>query len=461
MRRVIAVAVVVGLGMSAVATLPAWAGGQTAGAVAGQPVAAPTKVVRYRGLEFRVPAGWPVYRLDLHPSVCVRYDIHAVYLGTPGPDQQCPAHLVGRTQTVSIIPSGGSEGQIAVQRAQPGTTAGTVVGNLPSVHAAVVQDTQRHSLRVTVPAGVAPAATVVATYGASPSAVEQVLASLRAAPGGLDAAPVARQDAIRPQPAPEPTTISWQGVPPGWPVQDVVQPPPPPPPPPAFKPAAGFDTCTAPPLATMRAWRRAFRAVGIYIGGVNAACDPGNLSASWISQAARIGWEMLPLYVGPQSACWGGGGVLINPRHAAAEGAASAADAARDAAFFGLRKGSPVYYDMEAYNQRNRTCVAAVLAFVGAWSRTLTARGYVPAVYSSQDSGIADMEAAAVAKTRGFTAPKAIWFALWDGRATLLDGKLVWPLDERDKQYLGPHNKTVGGITLNIDSDLAGGPVAH
>ena len=60
------------------------------------------KVVRYAGYTIRVPASWPVYRLDRDPSRCVRYDRHAVYLGQPGANQQCPAHLVGRTATISI-----------------------------------------------------------------------------------------------------------------------------------------------------------------------------------------------------------------------------------------------------------------------------------------------------------------------------------------------------------------------
>jgi hypothetical protein len=37
------------------------------------------KQVRFAGYTFRVPAGWPVYRLDRDPGQCVRYDRHAVY----------------------------------------------------------------------------------------------------------------------------------------------------------------------------------------------------------------------------------------------------------------------------------------------------------------------------------------------------------------------------------------------
>src|SRR5438270_11006548 len=38
--------------------------------------------VSYLGLTFSVPADWPV--VTLGPTTCVRFDQHAVYLGTPG-----------------------------------------------------------------------------------------------------------------------------------------------------------------------------------------------------------------------------------------------------------------------------------------------------------------------------------------------------------------------------------------
>src|SRR5579859_5619355 len=61
-----------------------------------------TKVVAFAGYTIDVPAGWPVYRLARDPSRCVRYDRNAVYLGQPGADQQCPAHLAGRVATLSL-----------------------------------------------------------------------------------------------------------------------------------------------------------------------------------------------------------------------------------------------------------------------------------------------------------------------------------------------------------------------
>ena len=60
------------------------------------------KTVEYGGYAIRVPASWPVYLLSKDPGQCVRYDVNAVYLGTPGRNQNCPPHLVGRADTVSI-----------------------------------------------------------------------------------------------------------------------------------------------------------------------------------------------------------------------------------------------------------------------------------------------------------------------------------------------------------------------
>ena len=189
---------------------------------------------------------------------------------------------------------------------------------------------------------------------------------------------------------------SWKGVPPNWPAQIVVQPPPPPP---LIHPLNGFDACTAPTLATMRVWRRQYTAVGVYIGGANSACAYGNLSAAWFRSAAAMGWGMLPTYVGPQAPCWGYQGTVINPGKAAAEGQAAGANAVADARLFGLAPGSPVYYDMEAYDG-GQSCTNAVLTFLGAWDRTVAAKGYLTGVYSSQDSGIDDMQAAAVGRAR-------------------------------------------------------------
>jgi hypothetical protein len=173
-----------------------------------------------------------------------------------------------------------------------------------------------------------------------------------------------------------------------------------------------------------------------------------------------MGWGMLPTYVGPQAPCWGYQGTLIDPGQAAAEGQAAGAVAVADARLFGLAEGSPIYYDMEAY-VGGQACTDAVLTFLGAWDRAVAAKGYLTGVYSSQDSGIDDMQAAAAAGLAGFTKPDAIWIAHWDGKATLDDGTLDWPIGDRAKQYAGNLDAAVGGITLSIDKDVVAGPMAH
>jgi hypothetical protein len=251
------------------------------------------------------------------------------------------------------------------------------------------------------------------------------------------------------------TYTSWRGVPSDWPTEivQIARP--------LSHPVGGFDACTAPSLKTMRVWRQRFSAVGAYIGGVNAACAYGNLSATWIRSVAAMGWGVLPTYVGPQAPCWdGGNGVLINPGKAAAQGNAAGQDAVNDAKYFGLAHGSPIYYDMEAY-VGGTTCKRAILEFLGAWDHGVAAGGYLPAVYSSRDSGIKNIEGWTTDHDPGFTPPGAIWVALWDNVPSLSGDYLAWPLTERSKQYSGSVNETVGGITLNIDKDIVGGPVAR
>jgi hypothetical protein len=77
------------------AAAPAWGAAAPARTTA---AGAGTKRVAFAGYTIDVPAGWPVYRLARDPYRCVRYDQNAVYLGQPGANQQCPAHLAGRVR---------------------------------------------------------------------------------------------------------------------------------------------------------------------------------------------------------------------------------------------------------------------------------------------------------------------------------------------------------------------------
>jgi len=540
------------------ASVPASAG---TGASAGTKTVAGTKTIQFRGYQLDVPASWPVYRLDQDPEQCVRYDVHAVYLGTPGTDQDCPPGLVGRTETVSIgSPATGTRPPVISQRA-------VVAGDPARLGApgVILQDVSMREFGVTMPAS---APTVTATYGTDPALIKQVLASVRQsvpqkapspaaslaaaakpvrAPGAPGAASPHPQQQAPPAPGkpapgqavPDKTVVSAKAVPPSAPAagqpagkpaagQPAGQPagsapltgkpaaPPAKPAPPAARPAApagaaakpsqqpspsrpatsgtpsplatgsgepspspslppavtlskgpqaGFDTCTAPSLQAMRAWKAKYSVAAVYIGGEEMACGYGNLSAQWVHATEAIGWSLMPTYVGPQAPCDSFSG-KVDEKKAAAQGRQNAQWAVQDAAMFGMGKGSPIYYDMEAYDGAKQRCVTAVLTFLDAWTRQLNAEGYVSGVYSSADSGIIDLAMNTKVNGHPLAEPQAIWFALWDNASDLncapfVPPGAVWPNPRRSKQFAGPRYVKIHRIGLDIDSDLVNGAVAR
>src|SRR5258707_5691833 len=64
----------------------------------------------------------------------------------------------------------------------------------------------------------------------------------------------------------------------------------------------GFDACTAPSRRSMSAWASSpYRAIGVYIGGLNRGCSQPNLTASWVEEQTAAGWSLIPTYVGLQA----------------------------------------------------------------------------------------------------------------------------------------------------------------
>ncbi|MFJ1973339.1 DUF1906 domain-containing protein [Streptomyces sp. NPDC087903] len=270
-------------------------------ALAGTPVQADgpaaTKQVDYRGHRFTVPGSWPVVDLTEDPTACVRFDRHAVYLGHPGADQDCPSHAVGRTEALLIEPDDNAAAQLGTV-AQPGQ-----------------REYRARAAKVTV----------TATYDADAALVRTILT-----------------DAEVPATAPR--------VP--------VEPPAPPAAAPALPAHAtdhtgkGFDTCTAPSAKAMSTWQDSspYSAVGIYFGGSKRACSQPNLTASWVKQQATDGWRFVPLYVGTQASG------ISSPE---TQGAGAAEDAVERAAALGFGPGSTLYYDMEAYSSSYTSNVLA------------------------------------------------------------------------------------------------------
>jgi hypothetical protein len=223
----------------------------------------------------------------------------------------------------------------------------------------------------------------------------------------------------------------------------------------------GFDSCTTPSLAAMRAWRRTFSATAVYIGGVEAGCASPNLTAGWVTAMTGMGWSLMPTYVGRQASC-SSFTVRIRPPRAVAQGRAAALDAIHQAAALGMGRDTPIYYDMEAYHGHRR-CRNATLAFLDAWTRTLHAHGYRSGVYSSASSGAENLGWAHTVNGHRIAKPDSMWFGLWDNERNVRGLPYLlqdwWQGPRRIKQYEGPHRRSVGGYSLDIDSDWVYGAV--
>jgi hypothetical protein len=348
--------------------------------------------VTYLGHRFSVPASWPVISLAAHPRTCVRFDVHAVYLGTPGAAENCPAGGVGeRTEALLVQPtrSVGSGTQVWDSAANEYVITG---GGLK----------------------------VTGSYGSAPQTIRAILSSAGLLHGQpkqeIAQAPKASAAAATDDVPANATNFTGEG----------------------------FDPCTAPSSDVMSAWQAdsPYGAIGIYIGGADEACSQPNLTASWVSTEYAAGWRFFPLYVGPQAEF----GQLTDP---ASQGVSAADDAASNAASLGLPQGTVLYYDMESFSSDEES---AALTFISSWTTELHADGYKSGVYSSSSSGIADM----VANYDGYAMPDVVDDALWNGDADTTDSVIpdgYWAYHQRIHQFSGDVTQTYGGDSINIDQD--------
>jgi hypothetical protein len=355
----------------------------------------PVQTVSYLGYNFAVPASWAV--IHTTPTTCVRFDRHAMYLGAPGPNQNCPTGLLGTTEAIEIQP-------------RTGPVSGA---------SAATDQTAR---RITV---VTPTVEVTATYDTDQALVTQILAGASlptANTGDRAAAKAARRLAT---PAAAATIVPASST--------------------SFV-GEGFDACTAPSAAFMNAWRGAspYGAVGIYVGGAERACAQPNLTEAWVAQQAAAGWHFLPIYAGVQAEF----DQITSP---ASQAVAAADDAVTQAAALGFGPGTPIYYDMEAYPAGQKS---AALAFMSAWTTQLHAEGYKSGIYSSSSSGVTDL-VDNFSSTK-YAMPDVIWDALWNGEANTTDPAIPagdWASNDRAHQFNGGADETYGGDTIDVDQD--------
>ena len=351
--------------------------------------------IAYRGHAFTVPASWRIVDLDRHPDACVRFDRHAVYLGTPGGDQNCPARASGRTEALLVQPA-------------------------RSAARAVTENVTARTYRAT-----ADRIAVTAAYGRDRTRIQRILRG-----AGLPVTATSGTPADRPAAAPLPAdATSFRGE--------------------------GFDACTAPSQSAMDAWRdhSDYGAVGVYIGGLNRACAQQHLTAGWVRAQYERGWRFFPLYVGRQPSAADGGScggcaAITSP---VSQGTAAADDAAAQAAALGFGKGAVLYNDLEHY-ERGGKLTDQVLGYLDAYTERLHALGYRAGAYGNTSSLVADL----IAHRDEVTLPDVIHFARWNGTSTTSDASIpatLWSGHRRVHQYLGDTTETHGGVTISIDRD--------
>ncbi|HEU5419621.1 MAG TPA: glycoside hydrolase domain-containing protein [Streptosporangiaceae bacterium] len=378
--------------------------------------------VQFQGYTFQVPAAWPVIDLARHPATCVRYDRHAVYLGSPGADQSCPSWLFGTTEAVLV-----QAGPAAARRSsQENPVSRRITVTAPRIRVTATFSTNPNVLYRMLSLAGLPAPQITPP---NPAVADSAAAGSAGGSASQDGQAAALSQGSRPLPG-----RFIQVGPPELPASV------------ANYRGRGFDSCAAPSPRTMRAWWRhsPYGAVGIYIGGSDRACDQVNLSQAWVRREAARGWRFFPMYAGPQAAF----GELRSPK---AQGARAAADAVVDARALGFGPRTPIYYDMEAYPARR---TGAALRFLSAWTKGLHRLNYRSGVYSSSRSGIIDL--ARQYGKHAYAMPDAIYDALWNGSANVSDsvyGKKAWPRTHRMHQYSGNDTQTFGGHTLDIDKD--------
>ena len=232
----------------------------------------------------------------------------------------------------------------------------------------------------------------------------------------------------------------------------------------------GFDKCTAATVAQMQTWWNAspFYDSNIYISGRNRGCSQPQLTANWVNQVSAMGWGLIPTIVGYQAPC----SVSTNsvkhssePAVAETQGRGEADIAIADANNLGLTQGTVLYYDMERYDEIAATpgCRTSVKAFLKGWTDRLKERGYISGVYGSPTNAVNDWISIPEASRMD-----AVWLARWDNVPSVwyyappspVVPETVWANHQRIKQWQAPHNETWGGVTFNIDGNIADGPVA-
>ncbi|MEU8549841.1 DUF1906 domain-containing protein [Streptomyces roseoverticillatus] len=228
----------------------------------------------------------------------------------------------------------------------------------------------------------------------------------------------------------------------------------------------GIDTCQAPALTTLSAWKSSdYRAVGVYFAGRARACPRQTyLSERWLEGADDLGWRILPIYVGSQSPCVRASNKKGYPigSYPFDQGQTEGEEAVSRASGLGIDIHSPLYLDMEAYDDKDGDCARTTLSFIRGWATAVRSAGYLPGFYSSAESGVRHMDRARRSGATGL--PDVLWFARWRVDPTTDEepaiGRGAWQPHRRIHQYKGNVTESHGGRKLTVDRNLVDAPVA-
>jgi hypothetical protein len=223
----------------------------------------------------------------------------------------------------------------------------------------------------------------------------------------------------------------------------------------------GVDGCDLGNATAARAfWNNTpYYNFGIYIGGSSGGCLMND--ASFVSNLRMMGWQLMPIWFGPQAPCAKAGSrtnFSSNTSTAYSQGKGEAAAAYNALVALGMSvSNTPVIYDLEAWNTGSTSCVNAVRSFIQGWTDQLHLPPAQQAgVYGSTcGSGLADLASLA-------PPPDFITGASWDNTMSTSVMPCVsglWTFRQRHKQYAGDHVETWNGVSAKVDSDCSNGPV--
>ena len=222
-----------------------------------------------------------------------------------------------------------------------------------------------------------------------------------------------------------------------------------------------FDACRAPSQAVMDRWRVSspFTGVGIYLGGIHRACPQEHLTTRWVARQLKAGWQLLPIWVGPQASCTGYDHRITGKPGkkgtfgaAQEEGRREAHRAAAKARALRIPPQEVLFYDIELFDTTVSACRRSSLAFLENWTKELHRLGYRSGVYSHVRAGISLLSRTG----RHYERPDAVWYA-WIDRIGTMPPEYVadtgFMRTSRVHQYALDTRVEFGGIPMDIDWD--------